>query len=137
MKQMSSDYVRGLYFHKYGWSLGLGIGVPIPVLDEDVVKALAITDDRIFAPVLDYAVQSRARKPVKEVSYAQLRSGTIDINGKEVRTSSLSSYRKAQDITRELKMWIQEKKFLLTRPVETFPAEQVQKTLEINSRTEA
>lgn len=137
LKQMSTDYVRGLYFHKYGWSLGLGIGVPIPVLDEDIVRNLAVTDDQIYAPVLDYAVQSRARKPVKEVSYAQLRSGTIDINGKEVRTSSLSSYRKARDITIELKKWILEKRFLLSRPVESFPAEQVQKPLDIRSRTEA
>jgi uncharacterized protein (DUF39 family) len=137
LKQMNPDYVRGLYFHKYGWSLGLGIGVPIPALDEDVVRSLSITDDKIFAPVLDYAVQSRARKPVKEVSYAQLRSGAIDVNGKEVRTSSLSSYRKARDITMELKRWIQEKRFLLTSPVASFPAEQVQKPLEICSRTEA
>jgi L-aspartate semialdehyde sulfurtransferase len=137
LKQMTPDYVRGLYFHKYGWSLGLGIGVPIPVLDEDMVRDLAITDDKIFAPVLDYAVQSRSRKPVREVSYAQLRSGTIDLDGKEVRTSSLSSYRKARDIAIELKRWILEKKFLLTQPVGTFPAEQVQKTLEVRSRTEA
>jgi len=111
--------------------------VPIPVLDEDVVRGLSITDDKIFAPVLDYAVQSRARKPVREVSYAQLRSGAIDIDGKEVRTSSLSSYRKAREITVELKKRIQERKFFLSRPVESFPAEQVQKTLEIRSRTEA
>jgi uncharacterized protein (DUF39 family) len=39
--------------------------------------------------MLDYLVQSRSRKVVKEVSYAQLRSGTIDINGKKVRTSSI------------------------------------------------
>ena len=65
--------------------------MPIPVLDEEVVRDLAITDDKIFAPVLDYAVQSRSRKPVREVSYAQLRSGSIELSGKEVRTSSLSS----------------------------------------------
>ncbi|MBI0582859.1 MAG: homocysteine biosynthesis protein [Methanomassiliicoccus sp.] len=136
LKQMTPEYVRGLNFTGYGWSLGLGIGVPIPILDEEVVRSVAITDDKIYAPVLDYAVESRARKPVKEVNYAQLRSGTIDIDGREVRTSSLSSYRKARDISMELKRWIQEGKFLLSRPVASLPAEQAQRTLDICSRTE-
>jgi uncharacterized protein (DUF39 family) len=115
----------------------MGIGVPIPILDEEVMRSVAITDDQIFAPVLDYANRSRARKPLKQVSYQQLRSGTVEINGREVRTSSLSSYRKALDITQELKKWIEEGRFKLTRPVEDFPSEQVQKTLDIIARTEA
>ena len=136
LKEMTPEYVRALYFTKYGCSLGVGIGVPIPILDEEVARSVAITDEQIYAPVLDYAVQSRARKPVKEVSYAQLRSGTIDIGGKEVRTSGLSSYKKALAISKELKDWIQQKKFYLSRPVDTFPANQAQKPLDLHSRTE-
>ncbi|WP_019178086.1 homocysteine biosynthesis protein [Methanomassiliicoccus luminyensis] len=133
---MSTSYVRALYFHKYGWSLGLGIGVPIPILDEDLMRSAAITDDKIFAPVIDYAERSRARTPLKEVSYAELKSGAIEIDGKEVRTSSLSSYRKARDITVELKKMILEKKFTLTPPVEVLPKERVQKPLDLRSPTE-
>lgn len=136
LKQMSPEYLRGLYFTNYGVSLGVGIGVPIPILDEEVMKGVSIRDDQIFAPVLDYAVQSRARKPVKEVSYAQLRSGTIDINGKKVRTSSLSSYRKARAIAATLKEWIEKGRFELTRPVDAFPKEQVQKPLDLKSASE-
>jgi uncharacterized protein (DUF39 family) len=136
LKAMTPEYVRALYFTKYGCSLGVGIGVPIPILDEEVARSLAITDEQIYAPVLDYAVQSRARKPVKEVSYAQLRSGTIDIGGKEVRTSGLSSYKKALAISKELKDWIRQKKFYLSRPVDTFPMSQAQKPLDLHSRTE-
>lgn len=137
LKQMSPEYVEGLYFHKYGTSLGLGIGVPIPVLDEDVLRAAAVTDEEIFAPVLDYAVQSRARKPVKQVSYAELRSGTIDIGDRKVRTSSLSSYFKARAIAKTLQTWIQKGEFLLTPPVQRLPQEQAQKTLEIRGPEEA
>jgi uncharacterized protein (DUF39 family) len=133
---MSTSYVRALYFHKYGWSLGLGIGVPIPILDEDLMRSAAITDDKIFAPVIDYAERSRARTPLKEVSYAELKSGAIEIDGKEVRTSSLSSYRKARDITVELKKMILEKKFTLTPPVEVLPKERVQRPLDLRSPTE-
>ncbi|OPY34135.1 MAG: hypothetical protein A4E32_00404 [Methanomassiliicoccales archaeon PtaU1.Bin124] len=131
LRGMDPEFVKALYFPQYGTSLGLGIGVPIPILDEQVLKATCIRDDQIFAPVLDYAEQSRARKPVKLVNYQELRSGAIDINGKEVRTSGLSSYSKARTIAGKLKSWIEKGEFGLTKPVACFPAEQVQKTLEI------
>lgn len=136
LKKMSTEFVRGYYFTNYGVSLGLGIGVPIPILDEDIMRSVSIRDDQIFAPVLDYAVQSRARKPVKEVSYSELKSGAIEINGKKVRTSSLSSYRKARRIAEELKKWIAENRFLLSQPVDAFPEEQVQKPLDIRDEAE-
>ncbi|MFA5313656.1 MAG: homocysteine biosynthesis protein [Methanomassiliicoccales archaeon] len=136
LKQMTPEYIEALYFTKYGTSLGVGIGVPIPVLDADVLKAAAVQDKDIYTSVLDYATQSRARKPVKQVNYAELRSGKIEIGGKEVRTSSLSSYYKARAIAMTLKEWIEKGEFLLTRPVELLPKEQVQRTLEIRSPEE-
>ncbi len=136
LKQMSPEYLESLYFHKYGTSLCVGIGVPIPILDEEVLRAAAVSDAEIFAPVLDYAYQTRARKPIKEVSYAELRSGTIDINGKMVRTSSLSSYRKARKIADTLKSWITKGQFLISQPVEPLPQEQAQRALEVRSVVE-
>jgi uncharacterized protein (DUF39 family) len=136
LRGMDPDYVKALYFPKYGTSLGLGIGVPIPILDEQVLKNACIRDDQIFAPVLDYAEQSRARKPVKLVNYADLRSGSIEINGNQVRTSGLSSYNRAREIAGKLKEWIEKGKFSLTRPVASFPVEQVQRTLEIRKGEE-
>jgi len=137
LKQMTPEHIRALYFTKYGCSLGVGIGVPIPILDEEVARAAGVTDDQIFAPLLDYAVQSRNRKPMMEVSYAQLRSGIIDIDGREVRTSGLSSYKKALAISRELKEWILQRKFYLSRPVDTFPGERAQRPLDVRPATEA
>jgi len=58
---------------------------------------------------------------LKEVSYAQLKSGPIRIKEKEVPTSSLSSYAKAREIAFILKNWIKSKKFLLTEPVAPLP----------------
>ena len=136
MKRMSKDFVRGLYFHKYGVSLGVGIGVPIPILDEEMMRRTSITDEEILAPVLDYSVQSRARKPIAKVSYAQLRSGSIKLLGRSVKTSSLSSYRKAREIAQTLKGWIEEGEFQLTQPVTSLPEEQVFKPLDLRSREE-
>jgi uncharacterized protein (DUF39 family) len=136
LRGMSPDYLRALYFTKYGVSLGVGIGVPIPILDESIMRSVSKSDEEIFAPVLDYGVQSRARKSLKDVSYKELKSGIITINGKEVRTSSLSSYRKARDIAAILKGWIQKGEFLLTQPVEMMPDERVQKTLDAHANWE-
>ena len=136
MKQMSTEYMRALDFRKYGMSLAVGIGVPIPILDEQMMKCVAISDKDIFAPVLDYSIQSRNRKPIKEVSYAQLRSGAIELFGKKVKTSSLSSYYLARQIAEKLKGMIQKGEFLLTEPVERLPEDMAFEPLDIVSKEE-
>ncbi|MBM4237019.1 MAG: hypothetical protein FJ151_00860 [Euryarchaeota archaeon] len=136
MREMSAEFVRALIFHRYGISLAIGIGIPIPILDEETMKSVAVTDRDLFAPVLDYSVQSRNRKPIKEVSYAELRSGSIELLGKKVKTSSLSSYHKARVIADKLKKWIKEGDFLLSEPVEKLPEERTFKPLEVISKEE-
>jgi len=56
-----------------------------------------------------------------EVSYAELKSGHIKIQGKDVLTGSLSSYPKAKEIAGILKKWIEKGEFLLTEPVASLP----------------
>ncbi|MDD1743909.1 MAG: homocysteine biosynthesis protein, partial [Methanomassiliicoccales archaeon] len=136
LKQMSSEFIRALSLKNYGVSLAVGLGVPIPVLDEEVLRAAAVRDDQIFAPVLDYSVQSRNRTPIREVSYAELRSGTIDLNNKKVRTSSLSSYAKARQVAEALKKQIMKGEFLLTQAVARLPEERIQVPLDVHSQDE-
>jgi CBS domain-containing protein len=50
-----------------------------------------------------------------------LRSGTVELNGEEVRTSSLSSFRRARQVAGELKHWVESGKMTLalsTRPID-------------------
>ena len=56
-----------------------------------------------------------------EVSYAELKSGQISVQGKEIPTASLSSYPKAVEIAEDLKQWIKEKQFFLTESVAPLP----------------
>jgi uncharacterized protein (DUF39 family) len=108
----------------YGCTLTVGIGVPIPILNEEILKYTTITDAEIFAPVIDYGGGYPNRQPatLAEVSYAELRSGKITVQGKEVPTASLSSYPKALEIANTLKEWIKNGKFLLTEAVAPLPA---------------
>jgi uncharacterized protein (DUF39 family) len=120
---MSSDYLRGCAITGYGISLAVGIGIPIPILDEEMARFTSVTDRDIIAPIVDYSENYPENKgePLGFVSYEQLRSGEIEIEGKKVRTAGLSSYSKAREIAGTLKSWIEAGEFVLGRPVDPLP----------------
>ena len=124
LKQMSPEWLRGVSYVGYGASMAVGIGIPIPVLNEEILRFCAVTDEEIYAPVMDYssAYPQRVSEELGQVSYAELRSGAITIQGKEVPTTPLSSYAKARQIAQILKTWIAEGDFLLTEPVQALPS---------------
>jgi uncharacterized protein (DUF39 family) len=123
LKQMSPRWLVGISMLGYGCTLAVGIGVPIPILSEEILQYTAVSDEDILATVVDY---SQAYPQLKsdilgEVSYAQLKSGSITVRGKEVPTASLSSYPRAVEIASTLKERIRSGKFLLTEPVAPLP----------------
>jgi len=124
LKQMSPEWLRGTTITGYGVNLTVGIGVPIPVLDEEILEYTAVRDEEIYAPIVDYSRAYPEGNPeiLGEVNYAQLKSGMITIQGKDVPTAGLSSYAKAKEIAQILKDWIKRGKFLLTEPVELLPS---------------
>ncbi len=123
LKQMSPKWLVGTSMLGYGTTLTVGIGVPIPILSEEILRYTAVTDDDIFAAIVDYSGAYPQMKPdiLGEVSYAQLKSGKIEVQDKEVPTASLSSYPRAVEIAANLKEWILSGKFLLTEPVAPLP----------------
>ncbi|MEI8348764.1 MAG: homocysteine biosynthesis protein [Candidatus Omnitrophota bacterium] len=120
LKKMSSQWLVGTSMVGYGTTLSVGIGVPIPVTSEEVVSCAAIRDKDILAPIVDYAKDypQREASNLGFVNYAQLKSGKITIQGKEVPTGSLSSLKKAREISGLLKKWIEKGEFLLSEPVQ-------------------
>ena len=120
-KQMQSQWVRGCYFKNYGPSIMLGVGIPLPVLNEKVVANCAIQDQDIVAPVVDFSIPRRVRPTFGLVSYAQLKSGRIKIEGKLVRSAPLASIFLSHQIALELKEWIEAGKFTLTESVASLP----------------
>ncbi|PSB14213.1 hypothetical protein C7B61_15130 [filamentous cyanobacterium CCP1] len=120
-KQMNARWVRGCYFKNYGPSLMLGIGVPLPVLQEDVVARCAVKDQELAAPIVDFSIPRRVRPTFGLVSYAQLKSGRIAIEGKTVRVAPLASIYLSHQVAQELKSWIESGQFTLTEPVAQIP----------------
>ena len=122
-KQMRSEWVRGCYFKGYGPSLMLGIGIPIPVLNEGVVERAAVSDADLVAPVVDFSIPRRVRPTFGLVSYAQLKSGRIRLNGQQVRVAPLASLRLSLAVAEALKAQIAAGEFLLSEPVAPLPTE--------------
>jgi uncharacterized protein (DUF39 family) len=123
LKQMKPEWLIGTSMLGYGCTMTVGIGVPIPILSEEILKYTLVTDSQIFAPIIDYSESYPQRKSniLGEVNYAELKSGKIKIQDKEVPTASLSSYPKAVEIASILKDWIKGGKFLLTEMVAPLP----------------
>ena len=122
-KQMSAEYIKGASFIGYGATIFVGIGIPIPIIDEEMAYFTSRSDEDFWAQVVDYGNDYPNREPrsLGEVNYAQLKSGAIRLNCKEIPTFPISSYSKAVSIATTLKEWIHSARFLLTNPVESLP----------------
>ncbi|WP_423792377.1 homocysteine biosynthesis protein [Methanocaldococcus indicus] len=125
LKEISDKFLRAATMPMYGPTLYIGLGIPIPVLNEEIAKRCAIRDEDIEVPIYDYGVPRRERPLIGKTTYKDLRSGKIclevEIDNKkvlkEIKTGSVSSYKKAKEVAEELKKWILEGKFLLTERV--------------------
>ncbi|HHO46992.1 MAG TPA: hypothetical protein ENN06_00805 [Desulfobacteraceae bacterium] len=124
LKQMTPQWLRGVSLQGYGCSLAVGLGVPIPILDEEMALFTGVADADIITQVVDYGhdYTNRVHRNYGEVSYAQLRSGEIEVAGRKVPAFPLSSRVKALEIAETLKGWILDRKFELGQPVARFPS---------------
>ena len=124
LKDMSPEWLVGASMLGYGVSLYVGIGVPIPILNEEMIRYTAVRDRDIYAQVYDYGVDypNGVSKSIGEVSYKELRSGKIKLNGRTIPASPMSSYYKAREIAVILKDWIEKGEFLLGEPQQLLPS---------------
>ena len=136
MKRMKPEFVRGVSLRGYGVSLALGVGIPIPVLNEKVLQRTCVRDRDILAPVIDYGTDypQKTGRVICHVSYEQLRSGEIDIDGKKIIVGSMSSYHKALEIAHLLADEIRRGDFLVSRPIQTLPKDTAMKSLVIRRK---
>ncbi len=123
LKGMSAKWLRGVSILGYGASMAVGLGIPIPILNPEIAKYTGVSDDQIVTQVIDYGhdYTNGVERSYGEVSYAELKSGEIEVNGKKVKTASLSSIVKAREIAEILKKEISSGRFTLNRPAETLP----------------
>ena len=124
LKGMYPRWLRGTSFRGYGVNLTVGIGIPIPIVDEEILVQAAVRDEDITTQIVDYSQSypQRESESLGEVNYAQLKSGEVRVDGKQIPTASLSSYAMAREIAGTLKEWIKKGEFLLTECVQRLPS---------------
>jgi len=118
VKKMTNKYVRAAVYEKYGVTIFVGVGIPIPILDEDMALKTSVSDKDIYTKIVDKSGKTNFSQ---QVSYQELRSGFVEINGRTVPTAPLSSMKVAREIASELKNLIKQGEFFLTEPVELLP----------------
>ena len=89
-EMVEGDQYAGLW-HPH---MAVGLGIPIPILNAEMAAYTGVSNNELFTQVVDYAYDypNRVGRNYGEVSYAQLMSGEIEVNGKPVQTAPLSSY---------------------------------------------
>ena len=120
LKQMQARFLRGVSIVGYGCSMAVGVGIPIPILNEEIAWYAGVSDEDIQMPVVDYGAdygQGKSRI-LKYVTYAELKSGQVEIEGKKVPTVPVTSYALSLEVADLLKNWIESGEFLLTEPQE-------------------
>jgi uncharacterized protein (DUF39 family)/CBS domain-containing protein len=129
LKDMKPEFLKGATFYGYGATLYVGIGIPIPILNARMAKKTAISDADLVTDVIDYGVGRRERPVLRTVTYEELKSGVIELEGKEAHTSPLSSFLMAQKVADELKNRVERGEFLLSLPIERLPTDTVSKPM--------
>ncbi len=122
LKEMDPKWIVGVSMLGYGCSL-VGIGLPIPILNEEMARYTSVSDEELFTQIIDYGKDYPMGEATSlgQVSYAELKSGTIKFNGQEVPTVPVSSYVRAMEIANILKGWIEKGEFSLAEPQEMIP----------------
>lgn len=129
MKEMDSKYIAPAVYEKYGTSLFVGVGIPIPILDEEMMKQVSIGNDQLKTNILDYSVSEGPKPILGRVSYEELQSGSVELEGKVIKTAPLASLKKAREIADELKDQIKTGRFYISKPVEMFDTTSVTKSM--------
>jgi len=116
LKEMNSDYLRAASITGYGVTLYIGLGIPLPVLNTDIVRNTAVRDEDLVTSIVDYGVPRRDRPVLRTVTYAELKSGSVEIDGEMIRTSPISSFSMARQVAGDLKARVEEGAFTLALP---------------------
>jgi len=119
LKEMSSEFIQAAYYEQYGVSIFIGLGIPIPILNEEIARSVIIRNEQIETTICDYG--TNGHPSIGKTNYKELQSGSIEIDGKKVRTAPMSSLPKARKIANTLKQWIDNQNFTLSKPVQSFP----------------
>ncbi|MEB3200980.1 MAG: homocysteine biosynthesis protein [Synechococcaceae cyanobacterium] len=109
-------WLRACFFEGHGSALLVGVAAPIPLLDATVALQASIGDEALEAPVLDLSVPRRIKPSLGVVSYGQLHTGFLELEGRRLPAAPAHSPRLAASIAAELISRLEQDRFPLRLP---------------------
>ena len=97
LHDLDARWVRACHFEGHGAALLVVIAAPIPLLDEAIAAGAACGDNVLEAPVLDVSIPRRIKPSFGGVSYAALRAGRIEVDGRRIPVAPSHSPRLARE----------------------------------------
>ena len=124
LKGMSAKWIRGVSILGYGCSLAVGLGIPIPVLDEDMAFYTGVGDADITMAIRDYGhdYPNGIDRILGHVTFEELKSGQITVNGETVKSVPVTSYSASLEIAQDLKAKLEKGEFMLTEAQDRIPS---------------
>ncbi len=117
LQDLHGRWLRPCFFPGHGSALLVAIAAPVPLLNPATALAAAAGPEQLQTPVLDVAIPRRIKPALGSVAYAQLASGSIEVNGRQLRCAPAHSPRLAAEIATELVHRLQRNHFPIRLPV--------------------
>ena len=118
---LQPQWLRATRLEGGGSGVLVAVAAPVPLLDAAGAQAAARGDADLEAPVLDYGIPRRVRPSFGRVSYAQLHTGTLQLQERSLRCAPAHSPRLAAEIAAMLVAQLQAGLFPLRLPLQPLP----------------
>ena len=120
--QLEPRWLRATQLHDERTGLLVAVAAPVPLLNLQIAAEAACDQGELQAPVLDYGIPRRVRPSLGLVDYAQLHSGRLTIDGRQISCAPAHSRRLAEEISAALMEQLQSGRFPLRLPLQPLSA---------------
>lgn len=117
LQGLDPRWVRPCHFEGHGPALLIAMAAAVPLLNLAMARQAAAAADRLEAPVLDLSIPRRLKPSLGRVSYAELQSGSIRLEGRPIRCAPACSPRLAEAAASHLAAALLEGRMPLRLPI--------------------
>lgn len=117
LHDLDPRWLRACHFEGCGSALLVVVAAPIPLLDGHIAAQAACADNALEAPVLDVSIPRRIKPSFGGVSYAALKAGSIEVNGRRMPALPSHSPRLAREGALDLAERLRSGRFPLRPPL--------------------
>lgn len=122
LHELQPRWLRATQTEWEGTGLLVAMAAPVPLINLAVAEQAAAGDGELQAPVLDFGIPRRVRPSFGRVSYAALRSGSLQLQDRRVTCAPGHSPRLAEEIGAELADRLRQGRFPIRLPLQPLTA---------------